>query len=128
VARWNTRLGRALNDISHGWVQGFTGHKDLVSGVTFREGSSQLFSASFDRSIKLWSVDDRAYMDSLFGHQSEVTALDVLARERCISSGADRTCRLWKIPEETQLIFRASSLTTDCVRWAFATAFFEFGT
>lgn len=34
-----------------------------------REGTHTLFSASFDRTVKLWSVDDRAYMDSLYGHQ-----------------------------------------------------------
>ena len=28
-----------------------------------------LFSGSYDRTIKMWSLDDRAYMDTLFGHQ-----------------------------------------------------------
>ena len=114
--------GRGCNRSAHpaqkrqGGSQAFGGHKDLVSGVAFRQDSSQLFSASFDRSIKLWSVDDRAYMDSLFGHQSEVTAVDVLRQERCVTAGFDRTCRVWKVPEEAQLIFRASGLATDCVR------------
>ena len=54
-------------------LQAFPGHKDAVSGLAFREGTHELFSASFDRSIKLWSVDDKAYVDSLFGHQSEVS-------------------------------------------------------
>ena len=37
---------------------------------------------------------------------AEVLALDAARAERCVSCGADRTCRIWKIPEESQLIFR----------------------
>lgn len=34
-------------------------------------------------------------------------AIDTLYRERCVTVGArDRTCRLWKIVEESQLVFR----------------------
>jgi hypothetical protein len=65
-----------------------------------------LLSASFDRTVKLWSLDDGAYVDTLFGHQSQVLAVDVLRNERAVSCGHDHTCRVWKIPEETQLVFR----------------------
>lgn len=37
---------------------------------------------------------------------AEVLGVDALRAERAISCGADRTCRVWKIPEESQLIFR----------------------
>lgn len=46
-------------------------------------------------------------METLFGHQDEVVDLASLALERCVSVGArDRTARLWKVVEETQLVFR----------------------
>ena len=45
-------------------------------------------------------------MDSLFGHQADVVALDAGRAERLLSCGQDHTCRVWKIPEEPQLIFR----------------------
>lgn len=61
--------------------------------MAFRENTHTLFSASYDRTIKLWSLDDRAYMDSLFGHQAEVVALDVGRAERALSAGADHSCR-----------------------------------
>ena len=96
--------------------QGYKGHKDLVSGLAFRQNTHQLFSASFDRSVKLWSLDDGAYMDSLFGHQSEVTSVDVGRQERCVTAGFDRSCRVWKIPEETQMVYRCTTLATDCVK------------
>lgn len=65
--------------------------------MTFRQGASQLISGSFDRTIKLWNVEDRAYMDTLFGHQGEVLTIDCLRKERLLTVGRDRTMRLWKV-------------------------------
>lgn len=44
--------------------------------------------------------------DTLYGHQSPILAIDALSKERCITSGADRTVRLWKIVEDSQLLFQ----------------------
>ncbi len=80
----------------------------------FRKGQNQLYSASFDRSIKLWNVDEQAYIETLFGHQDQITSIDTLTRERCLTSGArDRTVRLWKVAEESQLIFRGTANVAD---------------
>jgi ribosomal RNA-processing protein 9 len=62
----------------------------------------------------MWSLDDRAYMDTLFGHQAEVLSLDVLRSERALTGGSDRSLRVWKVPEESQLVFRcARALAID---------------
>lgn len=53
---------------------GGTGHKDIITGLAFRDGTHQLFSCGADRAVKIWSLDDMAYVDTLFGHQSEVGA------------------------------------------------------
>ena len=87
----------------------FMQHRDSVTGLAFRGKTNQLFSASKDRTIKIWSLNELAYVETLFGHQDEV--LDVAAvggtQERCVSVGArDRTARLWKVVEESQLVFR----------------------
>jgi hypothetical protein len=42
-------------------VASYPGHRDIVSGLVFREGSHTLFSSSFDRTVKIWSVDDGVY-------------------------------------------------------------------
>ena len=86
----------------------FTQHRDAVTSLSFRHGTNQLYSASKDRTVKVWSLDELAYVETLFGHQDEV--VDVAAYpgiERCLSVGArDRTARVWKVVEETQLVFR----------------------
>ncbi|KAJ0419959.1 WD40-repeat-containing domain protein [Aspergillus carlsbadensis] len=99
-------------------VQTFSQHRDSVSGLAFARHIStmssgeQLFSGSFDRTIKTWSISSagHAYVETLFGHQDNVTSLAAMTIDQCISVGArDRTARLWKVVEEAQLIFRGGS-------------------
>ncbi|KAM7198071.1 WD40-repeat-containing domain protein [Naviculisporaceae sp. PSN 640] len=94
-------------------LRAFTQHRDSVTGLAFRRGTNQLFSASKDRTIKVWSLDELAYVETLFGHQDEIVDVDALAPERCVSVGArDRTARYWKVPEESQLVFRGGEKKT----------------
>jgi len=99
-------------------VQTFSQHRDSVSGLAFARHIStmssgeQLFSGSFDRTIKTWSISPagHAYVETLFGHQDNVASLAAMTIDQCISVGArDRTARLWKVVEESQLIFRGGS-------------------
>ncbi len=47
------------------------------------------------------------YVETLFGHQAPVLAIDALRGETAVSvGGRDKTVRYWKVPEETQLVFR----------------------
>ena len=83
----------------------FTQHRDSVTSLAFRRGTNQLYSCSADRTIKIW--DELTYVETLFGHQDVAVDVASLALERCVSVGArDRTARLWKLVEQTQLVFR----------------------
>ena len=110
---WDTRQKKI--------VTSFAGHRGAVTGLTFRHNTGQLFSCSEDRTLKIWSVDDMAYIDTLFGHQSEINAIDAHKRERCATVSSDRTLRAWKIAEDSQLVFRPSiredrkDFAMDCV-------------
>ncbi|KAJ3615500.1 hypothetical protein Zmor_016368 [Zophobas morio] len=84
----------------------FKGHRGPISSLAFRSGSNTLYSASFDRTIKIWDVDSFLFIEQLFGHQDSVMCVDTLSRDRAISvGGRDRSLRLWKISEESQLVF-----------------------
>ncbi|CAH0024309.1 unnamed protein product [Clonostachys rhizophaga] len=92
-------------------VKVFNHHRDTITGLAFRRGTNQLYSCSKDRTVKVWSLDELAYVETLFGHQDEVVDIDALAQERCVSVGArDRTARLWKVLEESQLVFRGGAV------------------
>jgi len=96
-------------------LETFSGHRDIVTGVAFRVGTHQLFSASNDRTVKIWNCDEMAFVETLFGHQSYITGIDSLTRERCITSSDDKTVRIWKVVEETQLVFRGPTSSIECV-------------
>ena len=102
ITVWDARTGEAVKTFDNG-------HKTAVTGLTFQSGTSQLFSCGSDRTVKIWSLDDMAYVDTLFGHVQGCTQIDCLRKERVISVGEDRTLRLWKIQDETQLLFKSNA-------------------
>lgn len=95
-------------------IQAFTGHRGPVSCLTFRQGTSEIFSGSFDRTVRIWNAEDRKYITTLFGHQSEVLSIDCLRKERALTVGRDRTMQLYKVPEESRMIYRSSASLECC--------------
>ncbi|XP_077220802.1 U3 snoRNP-associated protein-like EMB2271 [Tasmannia lanceolata] len=95
-------------------IQAFPGHRGPVSCLTFRQGTTQLFSGSFDRSIKVWNAEDRTYLDTLFGHKSEVLMIDCLRKELVLSVARDRTMRLFKVEDASQKVFLAPPSSLEC--------------
>jgi len=102
------------------WVKGFSGHRDSVSALAFRKSSAastssaptQLYTGSYDRTLKLFDLSPKTmgYVETLFGHQAPVLGLDALMRETAVSvGGRDKSVRFWKIPEESQLVFRGGA-------------------
>ncbi|KOS12817.1 wd40 repeat-like protein [Malassezia pachydermatis] len=92
------------------WRKALLGHKDAVRSVAFRGGSAELFSASYDRTVKLFDAAQLSYIETLFGHQESIQDLSCLKAERAVTAGGrERTCRLWKIREESQLVFRGGT-------------------
>ncbi|KAJ1294420.1 hypothetical protein BS78_01G145000 [Paspalum vaginatum] len=96
-------------------VQAFSGHRGPISCLAFGLDSSELFSGSFDRSIMQWNAEDRTYMSCLYGHQNEILTMDALSKDRLLTVARDRTMHLWRIPEESQLVFRApAAASLEC--------------
>ena len=102
----------------------FTVHRDAVTALSFsprasvqvsaQSHDSQLFAASRDRTIKTYSLDPSgsslAYVETLFGHQDHITNVAAMSIDQAVSVGSrDRTVRVWKVVDETQLVFRADS-------------------
>ena len=94
-------------------VHTFKGHRSPVSGLAFRRGTHTLFSCSHDRSVKLWNLDEMAFIETLFGHQDRITGIDSGIRERAVTAGGrDGSVRIWKIVEESQLVYNAPSVAS----------------
>ena len=111
-------------------LDNFVGHKDAITSLAFLPNTHTLFSAGLDRLVKQWGLDEMAHMETLFGHQAEISSLDVAplpsaaaaaglrGKERAVTCSSDRTARLWKLGEGTQLVFRAAATCggLECVR------------
>lgn len=96
----------------------FEGHQGVVNGISFRKDSHQMFSCSDDKGVKVWSLDEMVYVETLFGHQSQITSVDSLYKERALTSGGnDRTLRVWKIVDESQLVYAGHSGSIDEVKF-----------
>ncbi|SAM85740.1 related to RRP9-protein associated with the U3 small nucleolar RNA [Ustilago bromivora] len=90
------------------FLKSLGGHKDSITALSFRSGSHELYTASLDRTLKLYDVSQLSYIETLFGHQESILSLSCLSAETAVSAGGrDRTCRYWKIRDESQLVFRA---------------------
>lgn len=97
----------------------FTGHKGAINGLAFRQSGNlgALYSASEDRTIKVWDCALESYVETLYGHQCGVQAIDAWQKERCVSvGGRDNTLCVFKIPEESHLSFQGHKGSIDCVK------------
>ncbi|KAJ3825881.1 WD40-repeat-containing domain protein [Lentinula raphanica] len=120
------------------WIASFT-HKDSVSVPTASSSAHTLYTASFDRTSITKEPQahpqNMGYIETLFGHQDQILALDCLPSlptlppistfaysrhplstpvETLVTVGArDKTARFWKVPEETQLVFRGGVATSS---------------
>ncbi|EOY25478.1 WD40 repeat - like 10 [Theobroma cacao] len=95
-------------------LQAFPGHQKPVSCLSFRQGTADLFSGSFDRTVKYWNMEDRAYIDTIYGHESEVLTLDCLRKERVLTVGRDRCMMLFKVLDQSRLVFRPPPSSLEC--------------
>lgn len=75
--------------------------------IAFRLGTLQLYSSSFDRTLKVFDLATLSYVETLFGHQDCIQHVAALRGELALSAGGrDKTIRFWKVAEESQLVFR----------------------
>ena len=70
------------------------GHKDTITGLKFAHNSHTLFSCSLDRTVKVWDIDDKIIIDTLYGHYSGVHDIDSFHNERAITCGFDCSVRI----------------------------------
>ena len=110
------KMIRIFDSRTNSEVKCFQGHRDAVSSLCLQRGTYSLFSGSFDRCIKHWDLNEMGYIETMFGHQDQINSIDCWTKNIPVSSSTDRTIRLWKVNDESHLVFRGHKTSIDCVQ------------
>lgn len=108
IKLWDLRTQNSIGEL--------TGHFGAITGLCFQLGTTTLFSSSLDRTVKVWDFAEQSFVETLYGHEAEVMAVDSLHSYRVVSCSSDHTVRLWKVEEESQLLFKSHNQNIDCVK------------
>ncbi|GKU87756.1 hypothetical protein SLEP1_g2101 [Rubroshorea leprosula] len=73
------------------------GHLDCVTGLAV--GGGFLLSSSFDKSVKVWSLQDYSHVHTFKGHEHKITAIVCVDEEKpfCITSDSGGGIFFWSI-------------------------------
>ncbi|KAI0515087.1 WD40-repeat-containing domain protein [Xylaria bambusicola] len=88
----------AVADAWSACTQTLEGHEDRVHLVVIAPDGCWLASASFDKTVKIWSVAMGICIQTLEGHSNRVISLAKSPNGRWLISGSeDRTIKIWDV-------------------------------
>ncbi len=110
-------LGKTTCSNAPSPIATFEGHKKAVMALTFRSRTLDLYSGSEDRCIRRYDLNAMTYVETLYGHQSPIVGIHCAHKNRPVSIAKDRTVRVWKVEEDSHLVFRSGGDvgSADCV-------------
>jgi WD40 repeat protein len=77
-----------------------TGHQQPVSSIAFSPDGQQLVSSSFDKTIKLWDINNGKCLKTLLGHNSRIWTVAFHPNGQQLASGSDdNNTKIWDLKQ-----------------------------
>jgi WD40 repeat protein len=94
------------------------GHQNAVDGAAFSPDGKTLASVSYDHTIKLWNVSDRAELATFRGHLGEVYSVAFApGGEILATASADGMIKFWNTaPQSADITFK--KFPSDLAIWS----------
>ncbi|GFP89848.1 NAD kinase 2 chloroplastic [Phtheirospermum japonicum] len=90
--------GNVVEGMAHGRVKcvEMKGHLDCITGLAV--GGGFLFSSSYDKIVRVWSLQDFTHIHSFKGHEHRIMAIVFVVGEQslCISGDNEGVICIWK--------------------------------
>jgi hypothetical protein len=79
------------------------GHTDAILALAFSPDGATIATASYDRTIKLWSAADATELGTLKEHTDAVYAVAFVGNSQLGSAAGDRTLKVWDVSSKKRL-------------------------
>ena len=91
-------------------IQTLQGHSNWVLSVIYLPDKDQLVSASYDKTLKIWSLASGQCVQTLQGHSRSVDSVIYLPdKNQLVSASKDKTLKIWSL----RRTFKIWSLVID---------------
>ncbi|KAK6798481.1 hypothetical protein RDI58_006184 [Solanum bulbocastanum] len=101
------------------WIK----HFDAISCLSMSEDQKLLYSASWDKTIKVWRASDSKCLESIKAHDDAVNSIVVGFNGLLFSGSADGTVKIWRKESQgkgTKHFFSQTLLKQECAVTALA--------
>merc|ERR1712137_398703 len=90
-------------------------HTDVVSSVAADASGEHAYTASRDKTVKIWDLGMRRCINTLFGHTGPALCMDSVGSGHPVTCGEDKTVRAWNVDRDTHLMFNRHVAPVDAV-------------
>ncbi|XBW37236.1 hypothetical protein QEN19_002819 [Hanseniaspora menglaensis] len=82
-------------------IRSFVGHNHIVENIQLTSNGDFVFSASWDKTAKIWNVADGSVIRTLKGHSSDVLAVSYNEpTSHVVTASRDKTVKVWNVNGE----------------------------
>jgi serine/threonine protein kinase len=101
----------------------YQGHIDVVSSLAWSPDSTQIASASYDKTIQIWDVTNGQMQTFYRGHNESIKEIAVVVwspqGQQLASTGDDDLVQIWQIdPLQTKINYKAHKDNTQTLAWS----------